>query len=101
MRHGQLVVHFPAATGRSGSASRFWASSRLTSKPLAANLVLETHDAFQQRFGPRRAAGNINMNRDDQIYAANNVVAVFKVGASGRRTGAHTRSRIFGSAICS
>ena len=99
MRHGQFVVDLPAPSGNLARPADA-AIASFPSEPLPANFVLEPHDAFQQRFGPRRAAGNVDVDRNHQIYPANNVVAIFKVRAAGDRTGAH-RHDVLRLAICS
>ena len=49
---------------------------------LGADFVLETHDAFHQRFGARRAAGDIDIDGDDEIDAFDDVVAVLEIWAA-------------------
>ena len=49
------------------------------------DLVLNAHQPFEQRLGPRRAAGDVDIHRHHQIDALDDVVAVLVVRARRRR----------------
>ena len=64
-------------------------AASLPGDPLAANLLLQPHQPFQQRFRPRRTAGNVHVDRNHQVDAAHHVVAVLEVRPAGDRAGPH------------
>src|SRR5687768_3791649 len=89
------VASRPSRNSSRGGASTSGASASddngLTPPALGHVLVLDAllqqDDALQQRFGPRRAAGDVDVDRDDLVDALGDGVAV-PVGAAavGART---------------
>jgi hypothetical protein len=66
---------------------------------LVLDPLLEQHDAFEQGLGPGRAAGHVDVDRDDLVDALGDRVAV-PVGAAA--VGARTHGdHVLGSGICS
>src|SRR5208283_4149682 len=57
-------------------------------EPLAADLLLELHEAVQERLGPRRAPGDVDVDRDVAVDALQDVVALLE-RAAGDGAGAH------------
>ncbi len=73
---------------------RGWpAGGELVTTPLGGHVLvldalLQQHDAFEQGFGPRRAAGDVHVDRDDLVDALGDRVAV-PVRAAAVGTRAH------------
>lgn len=74
VRHRELV----------GRGRAHWLAGG-ANQSLAANLVLDAHQAFEQRFGPRRAARNINIDRHHEVHALDDVITPFEIGAAAGR----------------
>src|SRR5208283_1209000 len=55
---------------------------------LAHHDVLDAHQAFGQGLGPGRAAGHVDIHRDDLVHALDHGVAALKQAAAVR-AGAH------------
>ena len=53
----------------------------------AGDLVLQLHQAFEQRFRTRRTTGDVNVNRQKLIDSLEDRVGA--IHAAGRRAGAH------------
>ena len=87
VRQGQLVIHFGAAPGQ--SAEQAAGALRLPGDLVALDLVLEPHQAFQQRLRTRRATGHVNVDRHHQVDALDHVVAVLEIRPAAHRAGAH------------
>src|SRR6056297_27297 len=51
-------------------------------RPGPADFPLQLHDAVNQRFGGWRAAGHINVDRNDPVTAAHNGIAVVVIAAA-------------------
>ena len=52
-------------------------------RPLGHHLFLELHQALQDRLGPGRAAGNIDVHRHDLVHPLDHAVAVVHAAAVG------------------
>src|SRR6266568_5261021 len=70
-------------------------SERVT---LTHNLVLQLHQTEQQRLGARRAAGDVDVDRQSLINALHNAVGIKDSAGAGTGSMAITH---FGSGICS
>src|SRR5260370_20905347 len=61
---------------------------RFASKFLTVDLALQFHESVQQRFGPGRAAWNVNIDRDVTVDSFEDIVTLFE-WPPGNRAGAH------------
>ena len=59
------------------------------------DLLLQLQEAVEERLGPRRAAGHVDVHRDHLVDALEDVVAVPPVGPAVVRAGAH-RQHVLG-----
>ena len=73
VRNGKFVFVLFTQGGKAEFGRRF------AGQLMAFDFVLDAHQAFQQRFGARRAAGDIDIDRDDQIDAFDDVITPFEV----------------------
>src|SRR3984893_11986950 len=60
----------------------------LSGELLLVDLPLQFHERVQQRFGPRRTTGNVNIDRDITIDSFKHIVSLLEWSA-GNRAGAH------------
>src|SRR5438552_18742958 len=83
-----MAIESGAGAARFGRRRRLAHGSRI--RPLqgcAVDLLLELHDSVDQRFGARRAPGNVHVHRDHRVHALDDRVVVEDSPARG--AGAH------------
>ena len=62
---------------------------RLASEFVTFDFVLDTHEAFEERFGARRTAGDVDIDGDDEVDTFDDVITPFEVRAAASGAGTH------------
>ena len=64
-----------ASGGHGGAGQAAQGLALACAAPLLLDLLLQLHEAVEQRLGARRAAGHVDVHRDDLVDALQHAVA--------------------------
>ena len=84
VRNGEIVFDLLARLQESATVR-----GGFLRQSLPHDLVLDSHQTFQQRFGARGAAGNIDVDRYNQIDALHDVIPPLEIRAATHRACTH------------